>query len=319
MKLSLLPPAIHRHLKHPANRLLFRFLPSLIGLSVIAVFLITQPKTALDFKNQILTRLGLLTPALPTLQDPPTIVNAYRQQAKKPALQPNSTLDSLAGLISLTYANAATDEPKIDLKQLSQLAGYRYSNIAYFALINPTPQFPLDYQKWLSDNQKEILSTTYTQIGFSSIYAQNKNNELILIIILASPSGRGGAPAAIPSSTVYTGVDLWNAVQDYRTKHGVPPYRQDSTLCTIASIRLNQQLDLGKLDNHDGFAPLIDRFRKDGTLTYTNVGENLVEGYETAITAWDGSPGHSALLKDGAYVWGCTAANHGFGVLIAAF
>lgn len=326
MKALSLLTKLTSHLHHPTLRLIRRFLPSLVGLSVIGFFLATKPDIALEFKDQLLTRLGILVPKSPTPQNPVTLINNNRTQNNLKSLTPNATLDSLAQLIALTHANSASEEAKVDLKQLSSLAGYRYSAIAYLALINPTPNFPLDYDKWLTDNKKEIQSTTYTQIGASTLSAANKNNELIIIVVLASPlnnqASKTNTKNSVPEATVYSGTQLWDAVQAYRTAHGVPPYKQDTTLCTISSIRLNQQLSLGHLDNHDGFSPLVDRFRKDGTLTYSNIGENLVEGYESAteaVNAWDGSPGHAALLKDGAYAFACTSANHGFGVLIAAF
>jgi uncharacterized protein YkwD len=126
-------------------------------------------------------------------------------------------------------------------------------------------------------------------------------------------------PTPIP---YYTGVELWEQVQKYRREHGVPELRQDTTLCTIASIRVNQLLDLRNLDNHDGFPPLIQKYQDSGQLEHLNVAENILSGYKTAteaVSGWDSSLGHRALMQDGSFVWGCAAANYGFAVLIAAY
>jgi len=125
-----------------------------------------------------------------------------------------------------------------------------------------------------------------------------------------------------PKIKYYTGVELWQEVQKYRRQHGVPEFKQDNVLCTIASIRVNQLLTLNALDNHDGFSPLVEKFQKNGQLTHHNVAENILSGYPTAkeaVDGWDSSPGHQSLLQDGAYIYACTAANSGFGVLIAAY
>jgi uncharacterized protein YkwD len=122
--------------------------------------------------------------------------------------------------------------------------------------------------------------------------------------------------------TYYTGVELWQELQEYRRQHGVPEFQKDNTLCTIASIRVNQLLDLKSLDGHDGFSPEVDKFRDNDQLTHHNVAENILSGYPTAkeaIAGWDSSLGHQSLMQDGSYVYACAAANSGFAVLIAAY
>src|SRR3990172_9927351 len=54
------------------------------------------------------------------------------------------------------------------------------------------------------------------------------------------------------------GPDLWEAVNRRRRELGVNPLSQRDELCTIASIRLNQLLELGKLDGHEGFSKMPD-------------------------------------------------------------
>lgn len=164
----------------------------------------------------------------------------------------------------------------------------------------------------------------------------NSNNKVTLNIIPPTPTEsitppptsfptkqnsqiKNTPPTPIP---YYTGVELWEQVQKYRREHGVPEFRQDTTLCTIASIRVNQLLDLNNLDNHDGFPPLVQKYQDSGQLEHLNVAENILSGYKTAdeaVAGWDSSLGHRALMQDGSFVWGCAAANYGFAVLIAAY
>lgn len=119
------------------------------------------------------------------------------------------------------------------------------------------------------------------------------------------------------------GPELWELVNSRRIQYGVNPLDQRDEICTIASIRLNQLLELGKLDGHEGFSKLKDE-RPDLLWIYEkyNLAEFLVSGVNTAqeaVDAWDGTLAHKKLLTGGEYVWGCTYAQNGFGVAIAAF
>ena len=57
-----------------------------------------------------------------------------------------------------------------------------------------------------------------------------------------------------PTLPTWGGPELWNAVNKKRQEYGVNSLSQRDELCTIASIRLNQLLELGKLDGHEGFS-----------------------------------------------------------------
>lgn len=117
----------------------------------------------------------------------------------------------------------------------------------------------------------------------------------------------------------FTGEDLWKAVQDYRRAHNLPEFALSTELCTVASIRLNEQLELGRLDNHDGFDARANEFFEQHP-GWTNINENLAAGYQTATQTvewgWDQSLGHKALIQSRDYPKACAAANAGFAVLI---
>jgi len=121
----------------------------------------------------------------------------------------------------------------------------------------------------------------------------------------------------------WTGPELWEAVNKRRQEFGVNPLANKSELCTIASIRLNELLELGTLDGHEGFSTLPER-REDLKWIFEkyDISEFLVSGAESvndAVSLWENTLGHKKLLTGGEYVWGCIYGQSGFGVAITAF
>ena len=55
------------------------------------------------------------------------------------------------------------------------------------------------------------------------------------------------------------GPELWQEVNKKRQEYGVNPLTKADELCTIASIRLNELMELGSLDNHEGFSNMTER------------------------------------------------------------
>lgn len=125
-------------------------------------------------------------------------------------------------------------------------------------------------------------------------------------------------------SASWGGPELWQAVNDKRTQLGVNPLSQRDELCTIASIRLNQLLDLGGLDGHEGFSKLEEE-RPDLEWIferYSTLAEFLAVGGQTpedTVSLWENTLGHRKLLDGGEYVWGCIYAQNTFAVAITAF
>ena len=172
--------------------------------------------------------------------------------------------------------------------------------------------------------------------GYNSAATESQSaiESLLASLELQVSSQEGDDPEASPNivyvreNPVYTapnwsGPDLWEAVNGRRKQLGVNAMSSQAELCTIASIRLNELLDLGKLDGHEGFSTLPDR-RPDLKWIFEkyNISEFLVSGATTATEAvqlWENTLGHKKLLTGGEYVWGCTYAQNGFGVAIAAY
>lgn len=123
---------------------------------------------------------------------------------------------------------------------------------------------------------------------------------------------------------VWGGPDLWKAVNKRRSEFGVNPLKQKDELCTIASIRLNELLELGKLDGHAGFSNIKDK-RPDLSWifeSYSTVAEFLATGGFSAqetVNMWENTLGHKKILDGGEFVWGCIYAQESFAVGIVAY
>lgn len=133
------------------------------------------------------------------------------------------------------------------------------------------------------------------------------------------------APKVVsPPPVVWGGPELWGAVNKRRVGFGVNQLSQRDELCTIASIRLNELLDLGNLDGHEGFSNMSER-RPDLKWIferYSNIAEFLALGAESpeeTVSLWENTLGHKKLLTGGEYVWGCIYAQNTFAVAITAF
>lgn len=126
------------------------------------------------------------------------------------------------------------------------------------------------------------------------------------------------------SQALWGGPELWSVVNSRRQELGVNSLAQRDELCTIASIRLNELLDLGKLDGHEGFSNMEERrpdlrwiFEK-----YSTIAEFLAVGGRTpeeTVSLWENTLGHKKILSGGEYVWGCIYAQNTFAVAIVAF
>lgn len=139
---------------------------------------------------------------------------------------------------------------------------------------------------------------------------------------VATPTPKFQTPTSRPS-VKWGGPQLWDVVNKSRVEHGVNPLKEKDELCTIASIRLNQLLELGKLDAHLGFSNMpTDRPDLKYIFDEFNISEFLVSGAtspQNAVDLWLNTLGHKKLLTGGEYVWGCIYAQNGFGVAITAY
>jgi len=140
---------------------------------------------------------------------------------------------------------------------------------------------------------------------------------------IPTPGTQAAPRAVVQPKIVWGGPQLWDAVNKRRVQLGVNPLSIKDEICTIASIRLNQMLELGKLDGHVGFSNMpTDRPDLKWIFDKYNLSEFLVSGAtspQDAVDLWENTLGHKELLSGGQYVWGCIYAQNGFGVAIAAY
>ena len=144
------------------------------------------------------------------------------------------------------------------------------------------------------------------------------------VFVYVSPTSEPRQTTTFPQSVSWGGPELWAAVNKRRIEFGVNPLVQRDELCTIASIRLNEQLELGRLDNHEGFTEMKERrpdlawiFEK-----YSTLAEFLAQGGKSAsetVSLWENTLGHKKLLTGGEFVWGCIYAQDTFAVAITAY
>lgn len=173
---------------------------------------------------------------------------------------------------------------------------------------------------WEADDASvgTLLHPDFREVG---IALKNSNERVSLYVIFVSPRKIIPQPTQ-PKKIVWGGPELWTAVNKRRVESGVNPLSKRDELCTIASIRLNQLLELNKLDGHAGFVPVLERSDLKWISEKYNISEFLVQGYPTpeeTVKAWEDTMGHKALVAGGEYVWGCVYAQNTFGVAIAAY
>lgn len=158
--------------------------------------------------------------------------------------------------------------------------------------------------------------------GLYNSLKQNKEPVIVEIPNTNPPVKSNSGNLLRPAS--WGGPDLWKAVNEKRITYGVSPLSQKDDLCTVASIRLNELLELGKLDGHEGFSSLPERRADIKTIydKYGTIAEFLAAGGESAeetVSMWDNTLAHKKLLTGGEYVWGCIYAQNSFAVAITAF
>jgi len=193
------------------------------------------------------------------------------------------------------------------------------SCMLFLTLIIAFGIYDMAYKRGYIEGQKsmdEYLAKIFTTPDATS-YEINKGE--VKPTIIPTPMVK-----KVSQGVAWGGIELWDGVNKKRVEYGVNPLRKADELCTIASIRLNELLELGKLDGHEGFGNMTER-RPDLKWIfdkYSTIAEFLAYGGLTpseTIGLWDNTLGHKKLLNGGEFVWGCTYAQNTFAVAIAAY
>lgn len=249
-------------------------------------------------------------------------INKAREAKSLSKLQINEKLNK-AALVRLSVILTADDyegsRSGMTRENSLKNADYKYKLVGDLVL--------LDYFKNNSSintwEAKPITSETlyhpdFKEVGLAII---NDLDRVSIYVILATPA----KPIVVkPSPTIskWGGPDLWEAVNKRRVERGVGQLSRKDEMCTIASIRLNQLLELNKLDGHAGFSPVLKRDDLKWISEKYNLSEYLAQGYDTpldTVNAWEGTLGHKSLLQGGEYVWGCVYAQNTFAVAIVGY
>ncbi len=254
-------------------------------------------------------------------------INKKRVEDKLTELKLNENLNKATrarmGVI-VAYDDYLGTSSALTREKALEMVGYHSTIVgdAFISLKSAEDDFMTNL---LSDNiEKEtILHPKFSEVGIAEYRSKGKNffylifsNEQVKVSAVAAPTVQ---PI---KKTAWGGPDLWEAVNNKRVEFGVGKLSKKDELCTIASIRLNQLLELKKLDGHAGFQPVLDRSDLKWISEKYNISEYLASGFATpteTVKGWENTLGHKSLLSGGEYVWGCVYAQNNFAVAIAAY
>ena len=256
-------------------------------------------------------------------------INTHRTANKKTSLNNNEKLNkaAMARLAVInTYGDYTGSASALTREKALNLVGFSSSLVGdiYFQHFD-NQNFSLEKILLDSIDKEIILDSSFSSVGIAK--AKLSDSTLFYLIFGSVPTSntvttKKETAQPINKKITWGGPDLWEAVNKERVSSGVGQLSKKDELCTIASIRLNQLLELGKLDGHSGFQPVLDRQDLKPISEKYNISEYLAQGYSTpqeTVTAWKNTLGHKSLLVGGEYVWGCVYAQNTFSVAITAF
>lgn len=254
-------------------------------------------------------------------------INDYRVANKLGELTLNDKLSSAAKsriAVITEFSDVSGESTGLTREKAVDNIGYSYSWIGDLNVLNfPSEEDPISYWNTVKNSKETLNSKNLTEVG---IAIKQSGSSVNVYVILATPQKKVANKTVTVSPTRTTvdwgGPELWEAVNKRRVENGVGPLQKKDELCTIASIRLNQQIQKGTLDGHEGFVPTLERDDLKWISEKYNISEFLIYGFTTpsaAVTGWEETMGHSKLLKGGEYVWGCVYAQDTYGVAITAY
>lgn len=247
------------------------------------------------------------------------LINQWRLDNKLPPIKSNDSLEkaSLARLAVVILNDDYDGEiTGITAEKAVENNGYNYAAVGSLYALDLASDKDL-VTNWLKDEEgKKILSEKkFADMGVAISNSVNGSQVLVLL------GYKQNVKQKTPEIT-WGGPELWEMVNKRRIERGVNALSKRDELCTIASIRLNQLLEINNLDGHAGFVPTLDRPDLKWIRDKYDISEFLIMGYPTplaAVDAWEHTLGHKELLTGGQFVWGCIYAQNTFAVAITAF
>ena len=300
--------------------ILFRLMILLVmvGTSIGLVFFTNDGQRLVSSIRQKMEK-NILTSDNLTKERVLELVNQWRLDNKLPRVKGDELLDkaALARMAVLISSDDYDGEiTGITAEKAVESNGYNYAVVGSLYALDLTNDKDL-VVNWLKDEEgKKILSEKrFVDIGVA--VTNSVNGKQVLVLLSYKQNVKQKTP-----EIVWGGPELWEAVNKRRIERGVNVLSKKDELCTIASIRLNQLLELNSLDGHAGFVPTLDRPDLKWIKDKYDISEFLIMGYQTplaAVDAWEHTLGHKELLTGGQFVWGCIYAQDTFGVAITAF
>ncbi len=302
--------------------LIFSLLAVVVLLTLVALRRLTVIQ---NIKFQLPKQIEQVAPKPLTEQLVIDQINSYRTTNKMLALTRNGKLDK-AALSRLEVVKNSQDfsGEKTGLTRENAVRNndYNYGVIGdLYAQGVSTDSNLVDSWSGDTNAKKTLNEKSFRDVG---VKVELDSDTYKVMVILARKSvpvveklGAGGYPVVS-----WGGPEMWEAINKRRVELGVGQLSRKDELCTIASIRLNQLLELGKLDGHAGFEPTLSRPDLAWIRQRYNLSEFLIVGYPTpqeAVAGWEHTLGHKGLLAGGEYVWGCVYAQNTFAVAIAAY
>lgn len=258
-----------------------------------------------------------------TLSDDQLIekINKFRSENKIGVLKKNSLLEKAAKsrLASiLLYKDYEGTISGLTRESAVKMTGYVYEWVGDLAILDFFPgNDPIKYWEDSVTTKSTLTNKYLKDIGVAITESEGR---LMIYVIVGSTA----KPQSTQSQTSvkWGGIELWKAINKRRQELGVGELKQSDELCTLAAIRLNQNLSRGSLDNHEGFETTLARDDLKYLKSKYTISEFLIYGYPTpedSVKAWENTLGHRKLLSGGEYVWGCVYSQNTFGVAIAAY
>lgn len=249
-------------------------------------------------------------------------INDYRATYKLPPLKSNSLLDNAAKnrlAVLLEFNDYDGKQTGLTRENALKNVGYNYSWVGDLVLLGYFKNNdPIGYWTSIDNSLATLKDKNLKEVGV----AIKQTAEQVDVYVMLATKGAVSTTSTTSSKATWGGPELWDAVNKARVSYGVSPLKQKDELCTIAAIRLDQLIQLGKLDDHAGFVPTLERPDLKWIADQYNISEFLAYGFQTVdatVKGWGDTLGHKKLLTGGEYVWGCIYAQNTFAVAIAAY
>jgi len=110
---------------------------------------------------------------------------------------------------------------------------------------------------------------------------------------------------------------LTQEVNAYRSAHGKGSLHTDQLLCSVASKRVNELIQRGSLDSHEGFQKYTEQIKQQFNKWWETIfyGSKSISPRDVVTIYWNGSQGHKdALLSDATH--GCGFVDSGYAVYV---